>query len=46
MTRSGTEGALPDGASSKGCAVDGRWEMSVDGVTCDLDFELTRTRVR
>jgi hypothetical protein len=29
-----------------GDTVDGRWEMSKDGVTWNLDFELTYTRQR
>ncbi|MGJ6966934.1 hypothetical protein ACSDR0_33965 [Streptosporangium sp. G11] len=32
--------------SADGDTVDGRWEMSTDGVTWSLDFELTYTRVR
>ena len=32
--------------SVDGDTVDGRWEMSKDGVTWNLDFELTYTRQR
>ncbi|AWS47997.1 hypothetical protein [Streptosporangium sp. 'caverna'] len=32
--------------SADGRAVDARWEMSADGVTWNLDFELTYTRDR
>lgn len=32
--------------SADGDTVDGRWEMSEDGATWKLDFELTYTRVR
>ncbi|MEU0572766.1 hypothetical protein ABZ297_46200 [Nonomuraea sp. NPDC005983] len=32
--------------SADGDTVDGRWEMSADGVTWNLDFELTYTRER
>ncbi|WP_436761431.1 hypothetical protein [Streptosporangium sp. V21-05] len=32
--------------SADGDTVDGRWEMSENGVTWNLDFELTYTRVR
>jgi hypothetical protein len=32
--------------SADGHTVDARWEMSADGVTWNLDFELTYTRLR
>jgi hypothetical protein len=32
--------------SADGDTVDGRWEISPDGVTWNLDFELTYSRVR